>query len=106
MSIHILRFAIAGGIFAWLVFNHFAIDFFFQTHREAMNKHNNAKIRARHCLIYALGFVPLLWYLGFAGWEWLAGLGILFVSHFCLDTYMGVYLWAKYVRRPSEMTEP
>src|SRR5713101_7379761 len=106
MSIHIFRFAIAGGILAWLVFNHLCVDFFLQSNFEAMHKHNNIKIRARHCLIYALGFVPLLWYLGFTGWEWAVGLGILFGSHLILDTYYVVYLWAKYIRRPPEMTEP
>jgi hypothetical protein len=98
--------AAAGGIFAVLAFVHFFVDWIFQSHAEAMVKHNNALIRAKHCAIYTLGFVPLFFLFQFNWWEWLVGLNILFWSHFCEDTYIPVYLWAKYIRRPPEMTEP
>jgi|SRR5579885_354832 len=98
--------AAAGGIFAVLAFVHFFVDWIFQSHAEAMVKHNTPRVRAKHCLIYTAGFVPLFFLFGFNWWEWLVGLNILFWSHFCEDTYIPVYLWAKYVRRPPEMTEP
>jgi hypothetical protein len=42
----------------------------------------------------------------FSWFEWLLALNILFWSHFAEDTYVPVYLWAKYIRRPPEMTNP
>jgi len=98
--------AIMGGLFAVLAFIHFFVDWIFQSHSEAMVKHNNPKIRAKHCLIYTLGFVPLLALVGFSFYEWLIALNILFWSHFCEDTYLPVYYWAKWIRRPPEMTQP
>lgn len=104
----LIKIMLGGGFFAVLGFIHFFVDWIFQSHSEAMVKHNNAKIRAKHCAIYTAGFVPLLsycWYVGaLYGWEFIASLLILFVSHFYLDTYHGVYLWAKHIRRPPEMT--
>jgi len=100
------KIAMAGGLFAVFAFVHFLVDWIFQSHAEAMVKHNNPWIRAKHCLIYTVGFVPLLWAVHFSFWEWVIGLNILFWSHFCEDTYIPVYLWAKYIRRPPEMTRP
>lgn len=103
----VVLLALAGGLFAILTFIHFAVDWVFQTHAEAMAKHNNAKVRARHCLIYTLGFVPLLaiftWLDVLTLLQFVACILILFVSHFIEDTYLPVYLWAKYIRRPDEM---
>src|SRR5277367_5033500 len=98
--------ALMGGLFAVLAFIHFFVDWIFQSHAEAMVKHNNPKIRAKHCLIYTLGFVPLFALVGFSFYEWLIALNILFWSHFCEDTYLPVYYWAKFIRRPPEMTQP
>lgn len=107
MNPHLVTLCLGGGLFAIMVFIHAFTDFVCQTHYEAMNKHNNAKIRARHCLVYTLGFLPLLALLAFFGalsaWEVFFAVNILFWSHFYLDTYHGVYLWAKYIRRPAEM---
>lgn len=102
----VLQIALGGGLFAVLAFVHFFVDWIFQSHAEAMVKHNNAKIRAKHCAIYTLGFLPLFYLFGFTWWEWLVGVNVLFWSHFYLDTYHGVYLWAKHIRRPPEMIEP
>lgn len=92
-----------GGIFAVLTFVHFFVDWILQTHAEAMAKHNNAKVRARHCLIYTVGFVPLLWLLHLSLLECFVSINILFWSHFVEDTYLPVYYWAKYIRKPPEM---
>lgn len=102
----LLLVALMGGIFAVLAFIHFAVDWIFQSHAEAMVKHNNPKIRAKHCAIYTAGFIPLFLICNFSWLEWLIVLNVLFWSHFCEDTYIPVYLWAKYIRRPPEMTEP
>lgn len=102
----LLEIALMGGLLAVLVFIHFFVDWIFQSHAEAMVKHNNPKIRAKHCLIYTLGFVPIMWVFNFSLIEWLIGLNLLFWSHFAEDTYLPVYLWAKYIRKPPEMTGP
>ncbi len=102
----LLEIALAGGLFSILVFIHFFVDWIFQSHAEAMVKHNNPKIRAKHCLIYTIGFVPFMALFHLSWVEWLFALNLLFWSHFCEDTYIPVYLWAKYVRRPPEMIEP
>lgn len=98
--------ALMGGLFAVLTFVHFFVDWVLQTHAEAMVKHNNWKARARHCLIYTAGFIPILWLLNFSFWKFAVALNILFWSHFVEDTYIPVYLWAKYIRRPPEMVDP
>lgn len=105
MSI-VLQLALIGGIFSVLAFVHFATDWIFQSHAEAMVKHNNPKIRAKHCLIYTIGFIPLLLLCHFSWLEMVIATNILFWSHFGEDTYLPVFLWAKYIRRPPEMTQP
>lgn len=102
----LLSVALLGGIFSCLTFIHFFVDWIFQSHSEAMVKHNNPKIRAKHCFIYTAGFVPLFCFCHFSLIEWLIALNVLFWSHFAEDTYLPVFLWAKYIRRPPEMTEP
>lgn len=106
----LIKVMLGGGLFAILTFIHFFVDWIFQSHAEAMVKHNNAKIRAKHCAIYTAGFLPILLFCMVAGaltwWQLLLSVTILFVSHFCEDTYLPVYWWAKYIRRPPEMTEP
>jgi len=99
-----LGIALMGGFLGILTLIHFVVDWIFQTHAEAMVKHNNPKIRAKHCLIYTIGFIPFMWALHFSLLEMAVGLNILFWSHFCEDTYIPVYLWAKYIRKPPEMT--
>lgn len=101
-----LYLALLGGLFAVLGFIHFFVDWVFQSHAEAMVKHNNPKVRAKHCLIYTAGFIPLLAFCHLSILEWVLSLNILFWSHFCEDTYVPVFLWAKYIRKPPEMTEP
>ena len=100
----ILYLAMLGGIFALLTFIHFFVDWIFQTHSEAMVKHNNPKIRAKHCLIYTAGFLPLFCFCHLTWIEWLIAINILFWSHFFEDTYLPIFYWAKYIRKPPEMT--
>jgi hypothetical protein len=101
-----LLIALLGGMFAVLAFIHFASDFILQSHSEAMVKHNNWRIRSKHCAIYTASFIPILWLAHFSLVEWLIALNVLFWSHHLEDTYYPVFLWAKYIRRPPEMTEP
>lgn len=107
MNPHLVTLCLGGGLFAIMVFIHAFTDFVCQTHYEAMNKHNNAGVRARHCLVYTLGFLPLLGLLAIFGaltaWEVFFAINILFWSHFVEDTYYPVVLWAKFIRKPPCM---
>lgn len=98
-----LTFVYTGGIFALLTFVHFFSDWIFQTHSEAMVKHNNWKIRAKHCLIYTAFFLPFLYSFKFSLLEMFVSVNLLFWSHFYFDTYHSVFLWAKHIRKPPEM---
>lgn len=92
--------ATIGGLFAIFSFVHFLVDWLFQSHNEAMCKHNNARVRAKHCFIYSIGFVPLLFLLGLTGINLIIALNILFWSHFVIDTYYFTFLWIKHIRKP------
>lgn len=99
-------FSVAGGLFSVFTFVHFFADWLFQSHFEATNKHKNAKIRARHCLIYTVAFIPILLLMKVSLIAMVVSLVFLFVSHFVIDTYVPVYLWAKYLRKvPSLQKE-
>jgi hypothetical protein len=102
----IIYAGIAGGIYAFLGFVHFAVDFITQNQADAIAKHDHTMIRARHCLIYTLAFLPMFYLFGLSCIEWLIGIAVLFGSHFYLDTYHLVALWARYVRRAPEMIDP
>jgi hypothetical protein len=102
----LLEIALMGGLFSVLAFIHFFVDWIAQSHSEAMVKHEDSWVRAKHCLIYMAGFMPLFMFCHFGLLEWCVALGLLFGSHFYFDTYHLVYLWAKYIRRPPEMVEP
>lgn len=97
------QIAQAGGLFVIFAFNHFVVDWIFQTHYEAMNKTKNWKVRAFHCLVYTVGFIPLMWLLKFDGLTMGVSAAILFLSHFFEDTYIPVFLWAKYIRRIPDL---
>lgn len=100
MNIELL--AQTGGIFSLLVFWHFVFDWLFQTHDEAMKKSKDHQIRAIHCLIYAGSFLPLLMITSLTTSQGILALGILFWSHFFIDTYWPVMMWVKHIRKPPE----
>jgi len=91
---------IAGGLFALLTFVHFGVDWLFQSHAEAMKKHNHPWTRGIHCAVYTIGFIPVMMLFELSEKEIWLGAIILFLSHFVEDTYIPVFLWAKYIRRP------
>jgi hypothetical protein len=91
-----------GGVFALLVFVHFVVDWLFQSHDEAMKKAKDSWVRARHCLVYTFGFIPIICVLSLTIAEAMGCLTLLFFSHLIEDTYYPVLLWAKYLRKPPE----
>jgi hypothetical protein len=88
-----------GNYFSILVFYHFFADWMFQSHKEAFEKSKNWKVRFYHCYKYTLFFVPLFYLYQFAGAYAYLSLLVLFVSHFIIDSYIPVILWAKYCRK-------
>lgn len=92
-----------GGIFALLVFVHFAIDWIFQSHDEAMAKPTNWRVRSRHCAVYSVPFAAIFWWLAIP-MPWAIGCwALLFLSHFVEDTYIPVWFWAVMIRKPPEL---
>lgn len=91
----------SGGVFAVLTLVHFIADWGFQSHSTAMAKHNDVWVRAGHCLVYTLPFLLLFWLLGVPILIIPGLANLLFWSHFLEDTYLPVYWWAKYVRKPT-----
>jgi hypothetical protein len=102
----LIKLCLSGGLFALLAFVHFFVDWLFQSHSSAMIKHNHFWVRAKHCVIYTIGFVPVMYLIGYSLTGWLVCLSVLFISHMYLDTYHLVYIWAKYIRKPPEMANP
>src|SRR5271154_2201655 len=100
MILQLQTLGLIGGLLSLLTLNHFFVDWIFQSHEEAMIKHNNPKVRAKHCCIYTMGFIPLLIVMGLGSWSLFVGLNVLFWSHYYIDTYQLVFLWAKHIRRP------
>ena len=95
----------AGGVFAYLAFCHFAADWIFQTHAEAMVKHTNRLVRFAHCAIYTGLMTLAMGFAGLSGAGLAASAAVLFASHFVEDTYLPVYWWARYVRRVPVVRE-
>jgi hypothetical protein len=94
----------AGGVFVALASVHFVADFVFQSHATAMAKHDHWRVRLAHCLVYGGFFVPLFVAIGWLdSWKMSASLVVLIGSHFIEDTYAPVVLWARHIRKPSEM---
>lgn len=92
-------YATAGGIFVILAFVHFFADWIFQSHEQAIKKHEDFSVRGRHCLYYTVPFIFVILPLGVNGWLLLLSILTLFLSHFIIDTYVPVFLWAKYIRK-------
>jgi hypothetical protein len=97
--------AAVGGVFAVLVFWHFFADWVFQSHKEALAKAKDWKVRARHCAVYTLLFYPLFLVMGMNVWVGDICVSILFFSHFFIDTYIPVMLWAKHLRKAPQFAD-
>jgi hypothetical protein len=102
----IASLGIFGGLMMLLVLIHTSSDFVFQSHASAMIKHNHPWVRAKHCLIYMASFLPFLIWWGLPVWQLVLAANILFWSHFAIDTYYGVFLWALHIRKPPCMVDP
>lgn len=95
-----------GGVFSLLVFWHFVADWAFQTHKEAMAKAKDRVVRLIHCLKYGAAFVPVLLFLGLWGdHRYDVSLCLLVASHYVIDSYVPVVLWAKHLRRAPQFDD-
>ena len=92
-----------GGMWAFFLFFHFLFDWVFQSHTEAMKKSKpGGKLYLlKHCLVYAGLFTGMCAVIGMSPQALLITFLVLFVSHFIEDTYIPVYWWAKYIRKPT-----
>lgn len=87
-----------GGIFAVLTFWHFLADWVFQTHTEAMTKTSDKSVRAWHCFKYMLFYMPLLMLMAKSSLMLVIVLYVVYMSHYVIDSYVPVMLWAKHFR--------
>lgn len=94
-----------GGIFALFTIWHFVADWLFQSHEEAMAKALDKKVRAWHCFKYTLAFVPVL-FIANSFVPWLIACLVLFGSHYVIDSYVPVMLWAKFLREAPQFQDP
>ena len=91
-----------GGLMFLLTLTHFVADWLPQPEAMAVVKHQRPGMRALHCAIYLAFFMPIiLTFFPRGDWRGVAIGGILWGSHFILDSYIPVALWVKYVRRPK-----
>jgi hypothetical protein len=93
------------SIFTILIFTHFIVDFIFQSHKTAMGKISNYKIRFWHCILYSFIMSTIWLVLSFNLIYFLIILLYFFITHYFIDSYKPVYWWAKYIRKPQEMID-
>ena len=74
------------------------MDWLFQSQSEAVAKATSPRVRAWHCLTYAAPFVPILYLMGLSGGI-IACVAWLWLSHFIIDSYVPLFLWAKHIRK-------
>ena len=91
--------ALAGGLYAPLVFWHFIADWLTQTEKAAQTKSKNMKVLTLHCFIYTMAFVPFFYLYDLSMWMRFVAWPVLFLSHMLGDTYLPVFWWAKYIRK-------
>lgn len=96
-----------GSIFALAVFWHFIADWVFQSNQEAITKSRDSEVRAWHCIKYtAMMMLPFIGMSIMGHWLVACAVGfILFVSHYVIDSYVPVMLWAKYLRKHPAFNE-
>jgi len=99
------RLVQVGSIFAVLAFIHMFADLFSQTENIAMRKHDDLSCRSTHSILYTIFFIPLILYVNVGLYYTSSLLCFILCSHLWGDSYTPSYVWAKYVRRPKEMTK-
>jgi len=94
-----------GGVFFMLTAMHYFFDWVFQNHEEAMAKSHFGSIRMKHCAIYSAPFMLSMPLVGLTFIEAYLVFLWVFITHYLEDTYVPVYWWAKYIRKPPQMRE-
>jgi len=95
------KITIIGSLFALTTFWHFVADWLPQSHQEALAKAQNANVRAWHCSKYTLVMMAPFISMNLITRPYIAFICtmILFFSHYIIDSYVPVLLWAKYLRK-------
>ena len=98
-------FCACGGIFVLLMFVHFLADWMMQTDAMAKRKADESTwMLVVHSATYAAVFMPILYVMFHRSVHMTVSSTLtLMMSHGAIDTYTPIWLWARYVRRPSEM---
>ena len=105
MNQNLIKLVFPTILFVILTFIHFVSDWIFQSHSEAMIKHDHFWIRTKHCFIYTILFWPFFFWIDLSWSKIIISSLVLFISHHIEDTYLPVFYWAKYIRKPPEMSE-
>lgn len=98
-------FSNVGGVFGLLVFWHFVADWLFQSHKEALAKASFPTVRAIHCIKYTLAFLPIFWLLRAENLTVVWSMLTLLLSHYVIDSYVPVMLWAKHLRKAPQFDQ-
>lgn len=100
-------FCACGGIFVLLMFVHFLADWMMQTDAMAKRKADESTwMLVVHSATYAAVFMPILYVMFHRSVHMTVSSTLtLMMSHGAIDTYTPIWLWARYVRRPSEMRD-
>jgi hypothetical protein len=93
----------AGGIFAILMLIHFMADFVFQSYKVIDAKYKKFRELSIHSLIYAVQFLPIMFFLGLTWIEIIAGFIWLVGTHFAIDSMWFTNHWLKHVYRPPDL---
>jgi len=98
----------AASMWAFLLFCHFCADWLGQSNEEAEAKKDNVRVRAVHCLKYALYMAFPVWVVVAGDWlVWGSSLLLLYSSHYIGDSYRLTLWWARRVRHiPEEQMVP
>lgn len=96
-------FAAAGGIFAILMLVHFVADFVFQSYKVVDIKFNKFRELSKHSFIYAVQFLPILFFIELTWTQCVVGFLWLMVSHFVIDSMWITNHWIKHMYRPPDL---
>lgn len=92
-----MNISAVGGTLFFLVVLHVIGDWILQWDSMARTKALNPKVRALHCTIYCLPFIPFLYSMPF----WLA---YLWITHFIIDSYLPLYHYRRLTKDPDAQT--
>ncbi len=92
-----------ASIFVFLTFIHFIADWIFQTDWEAKHKTKKHWVRVIHCSVYTIFFLIPILVINPSTSMLIFCLASIWISHFFIDTYAPILIWASYIRKIPEL---